>query len=181
MNSLFALSVGGFVVLIPLAILVATCVVVWVARRRRDGAGGDAPEGRMPAESAASRRDAREAVLRQLADKELTREQAEARLAELDNPVPETLPTPPARRSGIGLGCGCLVAAVILLLLLLVMLVVGRISVPCVRRAQVKAAECRRQQIIEQVTATPHMAMPSQSGRVTPASVKPEQDGEFEL
>lgn len=99
--------------------LVGLVVIVALNARRRSATvaapPADTPAG-VPLEA---RREARETVLRKLADKELTREQAEAQLAELDNPVPETLPTPQAQRGVGGRGCGCLAASLLGLLILI--------------------------------------------------------------
>ena len=161
-----------------------------------------APTGdSVPGGSTASRREAREAVLSQLAAKELTREQAEERLAELDNPVPEALPTPPVRRGLGGAGCGCLVVSAIGLLVL-VLAIVGffwmRVShsrseqvqmhqrAKSVHAAAFHAAQQRgmspaRVSVSMRPGTVDQQDFSEQAIEPVEPVIQPEQDGEFEL
>ena len=65
------------------------------------------------------RRQEREAILEQLARKEIGQDEAERKLRELDNPVPAEMPPPPVQPNNRALGCGCGCLVVILLALLI--------------------------------------------------------------
>lgn len=71
------------------------------------------------------RNQRREAILGQLASKEITRAEAEQQLLELDNPLPEQMPmAPPPKSRG---GSGCLIAAIcgLVAFVILILLVVS--------------------------------------------------------
>jgi uncharacterized protein HemX len=66
------------------------------------------------------RRQRREAILEKLSRKELSRDEAERQLLDLDSPLPSEMPPPPAQKNnrGCGCGCGCLTAVVLALALI---------------------------------------------------------------
>jgi hypothetical protein len=201
MSFLMLLILGGGL----LVVIVVVVVVAATISGRRRPAPMPAPTGdSVTGGSTASRREAREAVLSQLAAKELTREQAEERLAELDNPVPEALPTPPVRRGLGGAGCGCLVVSAIGLLVL-VLAILGFFWLR-VSHSRSELVHMRQRAVAEEVMHAPsfhaahprHMAPASVSVSMRPGTVdpqdfseqaikpvkpvvQPEQDGEFEL
>ncbi len=202
MSFLMLLILGGGLLVV---VIVGVVVVAATMSGRRRPAPMPAPTGdSVTGGSTASRREAREAVLSQLAAKELTREQAEERLAELDNPVPEALPTPPVRRGLGGAGCGCLVVSAIGLLVL-VLAIVGffwmRVSHSRSQQVQMHqravAEEVMHAAVFHEaqqrgmaparvsVSMRPNTVAPRDFSEqaiepVTPV-VQPEQDGEFEL
>jgi uncharacterized membrane protein len=111
------LLIIGLVVILPIVLI---CVLLGSRRSQPATQPSQPPEAIDPAE----RNRKREAILNQLAAKEITKEDAEQQLLELDNPVPEQLPiAPPPPRRGCGAGCLvaviCAIVAVILLLLFL--------------------------------------------------------------
>ncbi len=146
--------------LVLVATLVGLGVLVVLNARRRSATVASPPADAALGVPLEARRDAREAVLRKLAAKELTREQAEVELAALDNPVPEVLPTPQAQRGVGGLGCGCLVAS---LLGLMILIVCGA----CYAYFSVRHARAVREQIHRKVVAAGHWDMASQRSRGT--------------
>ena len=111
--------VGILVVGLILAGIVGLVVVLMSGGKRRGTASVSSPIV-MDLPSVADGRGERERVLQQLAEKKLGLDEAEQRLSELDNPVPETIPEGPARRGKMG--CGCLVAVVLAVLLPLLVL-----------------------------------------------------------
>lgn len=69
----------------------------------------------------AERNRRREAILEKLAAKEISREDAEQQLVELDKPLPEQMPVPPPQTNK-GCGGGCLVATICLIIVLALLL-----------------------------------------------------------
>ena len=99
------LFIFGIVVVLPLIII----LIILGTRKGRAAAPMHPPAGSIdPAE----RNRQREAILEKLANKELSREEAEQELLELDKPLPEQMPAPPPA-GGKGCGAGCLVAAIV--------------------------------------------------------------------
>jgi cytochrome c-type biogenesis protein CcmH/NrfG len=112
----FVLLLAGLVIILPIVLI---CVLLG-KRRGQPTAQVQPRETTDPAE----RNRKREEILKQLAAKEITKEEAEQQLLELENPVPEQLPAaPPPPRNGCGSGCLvaviCAIVAVLLLLLFL--------------------------------------------------------------
>lgn len=113
------LIIISVVIILPIVLI---CVLLF-GRQRKPAASpvvqpatNDNPE---------ARNQRREAILGQLANKTISREEAERQLRELDNPLPEQMPAAPPP-AGNGCGKGCLVAGIcaiialgVLLLLLL--------------------------------------------------------------
>ena len=112
---IFFLLIIGLVIILPIVLI---CVLLGKRREQATVYQVQSQETIDPSE----RNRKREAILNQLAAKEITKEDAEQQLLELDNPVPEQLPVaPPPPRKGCGTGCLvaviCAIVAVILLLL----------------------------------------------------------------
>lgn len=110
------LLVIGVVIVLPIVLIAI------LLGRRRPPASSAAPPA--PNENPAARNQRREEILGRLARKEISRDEAERQLVELDNPVPAQMPaTPPPPRNGCGSGCLvaviCGMVAFVLLLLLL--------------------------------------------------------------
>ena len=166
-TKLSILSLGVLVIgLVIILALVGVAILFARSGRRRSSVGASMPVDVPSGVSLEARRDAREAVLQKLASKELTREQAETQLAELDNPVPEALPTPQARRGMGGAGCGCLVAVLVGVLVLVALGVF--LSFFSVRRARVTSEDMCRQAQAAGVEAHRHsMATDSEQRGIT--------------
>lgn len=98
--------------LILLLLLLPVILIIVLVGRRNQPPPAAAPQVEPMAPGERSRR--REAILERLASKELSREEAEQQLLELDNPVPAEMPGAPQRKgNGAALGCGCLVAVLL--------------------------------------------------------------------
>ena len=75
----------------------------------------------------------REAILKGLANKEISQEEAERQLLDLDTPLPEQMPAP-VRAAGKGCGKGCLVAVIcgvvafVVIILLLFLMLFGHVD-----------------------------------------------------
>jgi uncharacterized membrane protein len=113
----FVLLLAGLVIILPIVLI---CVLLGKRRGQPTAHQVHSQETTDPAE----RNRKREEILKQLAAKEITKEEAEQQLLELENPVPEQLPAaPPPPRNGCGSGCLvaviCAIVAVLLLLLFL--------------------------------------------------------------
>ena len=111
------LIVIGLVIVLPIVLI---CILL--GRRRTPAALP--PMQPATTEIPEARNQRREAILGRLANKEITRDEAEQQLLELDKPLPEQMPVaPPPARNGCGRGCLvaviCGIVAVVLLLLLL--------------------------------------------------------------
>jgi hypothetical protein len=118
-----------------LVVLVSIAVVVAVRRP-----GKPAPSGPGPAAGPAKLRQQRQAILNQMAQKKISREEAESRLASLGEPAsgrPAAAPAP----GGRGCGTAALVVAVVggflLLLLVVLLLFFGLFAVRHAAAAQV--------------------------------------------
>lgn len=125
-------SSGLMILVIPclflFLLIILIGVIVAVSRKRGSPAPSLQPETTVNNPMARNQR--REAILEKLAQKEITRSEAEQLLLELDKPLPETMPVPPPPKSGCGSGCliavVCgLVALVVAILLLMSLLFVG--------------------------------------------------------
>lgn len=118
------------VLIVGIPLLIGGVVaVILVSRKNKSG-----PQDMTSIEPAlvtGDTRAQRSEILQQLADKQLTREDAEARLAALGTPVPEDMPQLPQASSG-GSGKGCLIALLIALPIvlvgILVLLVLGMLT-----------------------------------------------------
>jgi len=111
------LLIAGLVIILPIVLI---CVLLGKRRGQPTAHQVQPQETTDPAE----RNRKREEILKQLAAKEITKEEAEQQLLELENPVPEQLPAaPPPPRNGCGSGCLvaviCAIVAVVILFLLL--------------------------------------------------------------
>ncbi len=107
------------VLVIPGLLLVMGLVVVLAVRNKRS------PQAQpvAPQPSVDSTPEDRQAILKKLADGELTKAEAEEQLNQLGTPVPTAMPAPPPR-PGAGKGCLiALIAALIIPLLLILVLV----------------------------------------------------------
>jgi len=102
-------------------------VVVLATRGRRQ------PAPRLPTgdvkETNASPEE-RQAILKRLADGEISKQEAEDQISQLGTPVPSGMPTPPPRS---GMGTGCLIALVIGLLTVPVIILLLVVSMFFVR------------------------------------------------
>jgi len=94
-----------------------TLVVVLLAKGRRPSPQTQASTH--PSAATASPEE-RQAILKRLADGELTKAEAEEQLSQLGNPVPTAMPSPPSTQGGAGKGC--LIAAILALGLFLFIL-----------------------------------------------------------
>jgi flagellar basal body-associated protein FliL len=113
---IFPVMLIGLLIIGLLVAGVVTLVVVLTTRNKQPVSPQTAPQPAAPVTL-----EDRQAILKQLADGELTKAQAEEQLARLGSPVPETMPVPPP--SGSGTSKGCLIAALIALILPIVLLV----------------------------------------------------------
>ena len=117
------MAVGSLFILLLLGLVIALAVVIGLlCTRRKPAPAAYTPP---PEINPADRQQEREAILEQLAQKEISQDEAEQKLRELDNPVPAEMPPPPAQQNNRG--CGCLAAVVIALVLfgLLAFLLLG--------------------------------------------------------
>lgn len=104
--------------LLVIGLLVAGAVglvVVLAARNKQPSAQSVAP---LPA--APVTHEGRQAILKKLADGELTKAEAEEQLSRQGSPVPESIPVPPPQSGG---SKGCLIAVIVALILPIVLLV----------------------------------------------------------
>ncbi len=117
---------------IILSCIVAVLVVTFLSRCRTKS---DQPRP-MAVPSPPMNREQRVQILQQLADRRITVDEAESRLAALGNPVPAAIPTGGPRSSSSGVGC--LIAALIVAGVL-ALLVFGVVALSFVgwRRAEV--------------------------------------------
>ncbi len=104
----------GVLVILGLLLIMGLVVVLAVRNKRPPQAQPAAPQP-----SVASTPEERQAILRKLADGELTKAEAEEQLNQLGTPVPTAMPAPPPRS---GAGKGCLIALVALIPLVLLAL-----------------------------------------------------------
>lgn len=118
-----SMLVVGLIVLALLTLFIVGIVVtvVLLTGRRSKPVTSGIPEPR-PTTSTEGRRQQREEILEKLAAQEMSREDAESALLELDKPLPEQMPLPPQTRSGCG-GAGCLIVAVVAALVVVVLFV----------------------------------------------------------
>lgn len=124
------LLIVGLLIILPIVLI---CVLLGSLRSRPVPQPTQPPEAIDPAE----RNRKREAILNQLAAKEITKEDAEQQLLELDNPVPEQLPVAPLPpRRGCGAGCLVAVICIIVAVILLLLSVFGVTSVRRVSHSQ---------------------------------------------
>ena len=101
--------------LVGLFILLLVGLVILLAVRRRPSSPSPMPAAPTPVSP-----EERQAILKKLADGELTKAEAEEQLNRLGTPVPTAMPAPPPR-SGASKGCLIvLIAALVLPLILLV-------------------------------------------------------------
>jgi hypothetical protein len=131
---LFLVPVFALLIVVGLIVL----VVVLVSRSRKrppPPATGSFPVASTP------RRD-RKAILQELADGQLTREEAEEALNDTGTPIPEAMPAPP-HTGGSGASKGCLVAALIAIGLA-TLLLLGLGTLIHVRKCQV---DVRREEV----------------------------------
>lgn len=143
--SLFVIA--GIVIIVPVILI---CVVLAGKRNKAPATAASQPEAETVNPEARNQR--RETILGQLAKKEISREEAEKLLLELDNPLPRQMPTTPPPKSGCGSGCLIaiicgLVAGVILILLLMSLLFVSVETTSSEYEVQVE--EMRKAQIEE--------------------------------
>jgi hypothetical protein len=116
------LIIVGLIVIFAIILPITLLCVVLAGRRNKTAASTPVQPEATPVNPEA-RNQRREAILDQLAKKEITSEDAEQQLLELDNPLPEQMPvTPP--KSGCGMSLGCLVAAICGLFIFVVLAVV---------------------------------------------------------
>ncbi len=100
--------------LIGLFILLLVGGIVLLAARKRPSSSAPMPAAPMPVSP-----EDRQAILKKLADGELTKDEAEEQLNQLGTPVPTAMPAPPPRS---GASKGCLIALIAALVLLLILL-----------------------------------------------------------
>ena len=108
--SAFGVSPFFLLLLIGLFILLLVGGIVLIAVRRRPPIPAPMPAAPVPVSS-----ESRQAILRKLADGELTKAEAEEQLNQLGTPVPVAMPAPPPRS---GAGKGCLIALIIAVLII---------------------------------------------------------------
>jgi hypothetical protein len=108
--SFMVLIVGVVVLGLFVAGIVALVVVSTSRNRRRQPTPATTPSL-----SQAIHQDDRQEILRKLSAGELTKDEAEERLAQLGAPVPEAMPAPPA--TGSGMSKGCLIALLVTFIL----------------------------------------------------------------
>ena len=125
------LPLGILVIVVLGALLVGLLLVVLLRRNRSRDL--DRPEEYVrsytsePKYSEPISREERVSILEQLANKEITREEAEARLAKSNGPVPREMPPPPTVAPAPR-GRGCLIALMVgigVILLIFVLMFVG--------------------------------------------------------
>ena len=117
------LLIIGLVIILPIVLI---CVLLGKRREQATVYQVQSQETIDPSE----RNRKREAILNQLATKEITKEDAEQQLLELDNPVPEQLPVAPAPpRNGCGTGCLIAVICAIVAIAILFLLFFGTLTV----------------------------------------------------
>ena len=97
---------------------IVTLIVLLTTRSKHPSAPPTAPQPTAPVTH-----EDRQAILKKLADGELTKAEAEEQLARLGSPVPETMYVPPPQSTGASKGC--LIAAIIAIVLPLVLLVLA--------------------------------------------------------
>ena len=117
---MYAMNVSWVFIISVLVILgllfVMGLVVVLAVRNQRS------PQAQpvVPQPSVASTPEERQAILKKLADGELTKAEAEEQLNQLGTPVPTAMPAPPPRS---GASKGCLIALIVALIPLALILV----------------------------------------------------------
>jgi len=102
-------------VLVILGLLLVVALIVLLASRNKRPPQAQSVE---PHPAAPIGPEERQAILKKLADGELTKAEAEEQLNQLGTPVPTTMPAPPPRS---GAGKGCLIALVALIPLALIL------------------------------------------------------------
>jgi len=125
--------------LIGLFILLLVGGIVLLAVRKRPPSPAPMPAAPVPVSP-----EDRKAILKKLADGELTKTEAEEQLNQLGTPVPTAIPAPPPRS---GTSKGCLIALIVALVLPLILLAGAVAFFIPVRTSQ----EDIRQNHIEQV------------------------------
>jgi len=101
--------------LIGLFVLLLVGGIILLAARKRPPSPTPMPAAPVPVSP-----EDRQAILKKLADGELTKAEAEDQLNQLGTPVPAAMPAPPPRS---GAGKGCLIALIAALIIPLVLLV----------------------------------------------------------
>ena len=120
------MAIGFIFLLLLIAATVAGVILIALLcmRRKPQPVTIDLPEQTNPVD----RKQRRTAILEKLSQKEISQNEAERQLLELDNPVPAEMPPPPAPQKNHG--CGCLIATVIALALIgLLILALGLFGV----------------------------------------------------
>ena len=114
------LMLGGLILMVFILILV---VVLLTVRRKSKVKTENQP---VVSSNPEMRSQRREAILNGLANKEITQEEAERQLLDLDTPLPEQMPAPAPAGKGCGKGCLvaviCGVTAFVVLILLLILM-----------------------------------------------------------
>jgi hypothetical protein len=98
-------------------------VVIAISRKRASTAPPLQPQAAV--NNPVARNQRREAILEKLAQKEITRTEAEQQLLELDQPLPETMPMAPPPKGGCGSGCLLAVACGLVLLVVTILLLMS--------------------------------------------------------
>lgn len=118
-----SVSILGLVLLFIAAVAISLPIVLLVvALGRKNKPAAVSQERPVTMADPAERNRQREAILEKLAGKELTCEEAEQQLLELDKPLPEQMPPPPPPTNK-GCGFGCLIAAILGFMAFIVLLV----------------------------------------------------------
>ncbi len=126
----------GVLVILGLLLIMGLVVVLAVRNKRSPQAQPAAPQP-----SVSSTPEERQAILKKLADGELTKAEAEEQLNQLGTPVPTAMPAPPPRS---GAGKGCLIALIMALIIPLVLLALGflffvsenpSVAPPCIEKS----------------------------------------------
>ena len=132
------------ILFLPILIIVILCVIilpvvlicVLLATKNRRPAVPGVPS--LPTPDPEMRNRQREMILERLAAREISREEAEAQLLDLDRPLPEQLPMPP-RKQVNGCFVGCLAALIVgILVFLFLILMVFDIHFMRIRRAEAR-------------------------------------------
>lgn len=143
-----AIGALAIVVITGLFILLLIILIGAIAAgSRKRGSPAPSLQPDSPANNPEARNQRREAILDKLAQKEITRDEAEQQLLELDTPLPEQMPTPPRPPKG-GCGSGCLIAVIcgLVALVLAILLIISLLFVG-VRTTSEEYHEVRTQEM----------------------------------